>query len=62
MVNQLAIVKIDGKHYFVDQRLQEYRETTNPHNRIKFEDLGDRIPEEVQQKQSFKQGRKRRIQ
>ena len=61
MVRQLSIVKIDGKHYFQDDRLQEYRETRNPHNRIKFEDLGDRKPEPVDQKQTIKL-KKRRLQ
>ncbi len=62
MVRQLSIVKIDGKHYFQDDRLQEYRQTTNPHNRIKFEDLGDRKPEAVDQKQIIKRMMKRRLQ
>ena len=61
MVRQLSIVKIDGKHYFQDDRLQEYRETSNPHNRIKFDDLGDRKPEPVDQKQTNKRMMKRRL-
>lgn len=61
MVRQLSIVKIDGKHYFQDDRLQEYRETINPHNRIKFQDLGDRKQEPVDQKQTIKL-KKRRLQ
>ena len=62
MVRQLPIVNIDGKHYFVDERLKEYRETINPHNRIKFEELGERKPVSVELKQNHKQGKKRRIQ
>lgn len=44
MVRQLPIVKIEDKEYFVDERLQEYRQTDNPHNRIAFGELGDRKP------------------
>lgn len=62
MVRQLPIVNIDGKHYFVDERLKEYRETSNPHNRIKFKDLGERKPVSAELKQNHKQVKKRRIQ
>jgi hypothetical protein len=62
MVRQLPIVKIESKHYFVDERLKEYREISNPHNRIRFEDLGERKPVSVELKQNHKQGNKRRIQ
>jgi len=61
MVQQLAIVKIDGKHYFKDERLQEYRETTNPHNKIAFEDVGERAVEEVEAKKALKQIIKKRL-
>ena len=61
MATQLAIVKIDSKHYYQDDRLREYRETTNLHNRIKFEELGDREPELVEEKKDLRKNFKRRI-
>ncbi len=61
MVNQLPIVKIDGKHYYQDERLREYRETTNPSNRIKFDDLGERKVEAVQSKKEMTQKFKRKL-
>ena len=33
---RLPIVVIKGKTYFMDRRLQEYREVNNPHNCIRF--------------------------
>ena len=60
MVNQLAKVKIDGKVYYQDDRLQEYRQITNPHERIKFEDIGQRKVESVETKKSLTQKRKLR--
>ncbi len=53
MLSKLPIVKIDGKHYYRDDRLREYRLTTNPLERIAFEDIGDRTIEIVQQKQAL---------
>ena len=44
MVRQLPIVQIEGKEFFVDERLKEYRQTDNPHKRITFCQLGDRKP------------------
>ena len=44
MVRQLPIVKIENKEYFMDDHLKEYRQTDNPHNRIAFDQLGDRKP------------------
>jgi hypothetical protein len=61
MATQLAIVKIDGKHYYQDDRLREYRETTNPHNSISFNELGDREPELVQEKKELGKQIKRRL-
>jgi hypothetical protein len=37
MVRELPKVIIDGKEYYVDERLQEYRACDNPHDRIPFE-------------------------
>ncbi len=53
MATQLPIVKIEGKFYFQDDRLQEYRQTTNPHNRISYDELGDREVEEVEKKKEL---------
>lgn len=53
MVNQLAKVKIDGKVYFQDDRLQEYRQVTNPHSRIRFDEIGERKVEPVETKKSL---------
>lgn len=50
MVNQLAKVKIEGKVYYKDDRLREYRQVTNPAARIKFEDIGDRKVEPIESK------------
>ncbi len=61
MVRQLPIVKIDNKHYFVDDRLQEYRLTTNPHQRIRFDELGGRKPELMEDKKELHKKIKRRI-
>ena len=61
MAQQLLIVKIDGKHYFKDDRLQEYRETTNPHNKIAFEDADERTIKEVEHKRTLTQKIKRRL-
>jgi hypothetical protein len=44
MVRQLPIVLIEGKKYFLDERLQEYRGIENPHQRIAFHELGERKP------------------
>ena len=55
MVNELAKIKIDGKVYYQDDRLQEYRQVTNPHERIKFEDIADRTVEPIESKKSLKQ-------
>ena len=61
MVTQLSIVKIDGKHYFVDERLKEYRETTNPHSKIAFDELEGRKVEDVEPIKTLKQKIKRRL-
>jgi hypothetical protein len=61
MATQLAIVKIDGKYYYQDDRLREYRETTNFMNRIKFDEIGERIVEPVQAKQELNIKHKRKI-
>ena len=61
MVRELPIVSIDGKKFYVDERLKEYRETTNPNSRIRFDELGDRKPVPVEMKPTLKQ-RKRRLQ
>ena len=61
MATQLAIVKIDGKHYFQDDRLQEYRQTTNPHERIRFDELGERKVDLVEEKKTLSKSHKRKI-
>ena len=55
MANQLAKVKIEGKVYYNDERLREYRQVTNPHSRIKFEDIGDRKVEPIEIKKQLTQ-------
>jgi hypothetical protein len=39
---RLPVVEIDGKEYFQDDRLQEYRAVDNPHERITFEEYAER--------------------
>jgi hypothetical protein len=34
----LPVVVIQGKHYFADERLREYRAIDNPHDRISMEE------------------------
>lgn len=36
-MNRLPIYKIKGKFYFLDRRLNEYRNVKNPNNRINFD-------------------------
>ena len=44
---RLPIVKSKGRFYFVDERLKQFREETNPHNFIDFDsDEGQRMREE----------------
>lgn len=35
---QLPIVKLDGRWYFVDLRLRQLRDTSDPHSYIDFDD------------------------
>ena len=42
MVWQLPIVEIEGKKYFDDARLQEYRNVKDFMDRILYHDLADR--------------------
>ncbi len=58
MVNQLPKVKIDGKVYYQDDRLQEYRQVTSPQDRIKYEDIGDKVVEPVETRKSITHKRK----
>lgn len=53
MTTQLAKVKIDGKVYFQDDRLREYRHVLNPHDKISFEEIGERKVEPVETKKSL---------
>jgi hypothetical protein len=53
MINQLAKVKIEGKVYYQDDRLREYRQVTNPHQRIRFDDIGDRKIELIEAKKQL---------
>jgi hypothetical protein len=57
----LAVVKIDGKLYYQDDRLREYRGKTDFLNRIAFDDLGDRKAEPVSPNKLLSQ-RKNKIQ
>lgn len=61
MVNELPKVKIEGKVYYQDDRLQEYRQVTNPHSRIKFDEIGERKAEPVEVKKDLTQKHKRRL-
>jgi hypothetical protein len=38
---RLPVVLIDGKPFFRDDRLREYRAVDNPHERVSFEDGPD---------------------
>lgn len=38
MAQELDIVEIEGKRFYMDNRLQEYRAVDNPHHVISFED------------------------
>jgi hypothetical protein len=41
---QLPVYKIKGKFYFLDKRLNEYRNVKNPSDRLDFFDVGlDRL-------------------
>jgi hypothetical protein len=42
MIRKLPTVDIGGTSFFVDVRLDEFRETSNPHNRIPFAALWDK--------------------
>ena len=35
--HQLPIISLDGTEYYVDARLRQFREVTNPHNFVDFE-------------------------
>jgi hypothetical protein len=59
MVRQLPIVQIEGKEFFVDERLKEYRQTNDPHNRITFDQLGNRKPILVSEKEDMPLQKKR---
>jgi len=59
MVRQLPIVLIEGKKYFLDERLQEYRRIENPHQRIAFHELGERKP--VLHEQTKKRSKGKRL-
>lgn len=61
MSQQLPIVKIEGKHYVKDDRLQEYREVANPQRKIAYEDIGERMVEAVAQNKN-QRNVKRRLQ
>lgn len=36
----LPIYKINGKFYFLDKRLNEYRNINNPHDKLDFNNIG----------------------
>jgi hypothetical protein len=58
MVRQLPIVLIEGKKYFLDERLQEYRRIENPHQRIAFHELGERKPVLCEQTKKRSRGKR----
>ena len=58
MVRQLSIVLIDGKKYFLDERLREYRRIENPHVRIAFHELGERKPVFYEQTKKRSKGKR----
>ena len=39
MVRQLPMVRIGGKIYYRDDRLEEFRAVDNPHDRITFKEI-----------------------
>ncbi len=39
---RLPVVEIDGTDFFRDDRLKEYRNVSNPHDRITFQDFNAR--------------------
>ena len=40
----LPIVEFDGRSWFLDKRLKEFRDVKNPHNRVDFRSKrGDRM-------------------
>jgi len=41
MVNQLPIVNLNGKKFFRDDRLRQYRNVDNPHDFVDFENISD---------------------
>ncbi len=38
-VKQLPVMKVDGKEYYVDDRLKELRQVDNPFEAISFEEF-----------------------
>lgn len=58
MANDLPKVKIDGRLYYQDDRLQEFRQVTAPVNRIPFDEIGSRKIEPVTTNKSFSKTRK----
>jgi len=42
MVTGLAIWEIGGKKYFKDDRLREFRNVENPHERISFKEYNEK--------------------
>ena len=49
MAKQLPIIKYQGKCFFKDDRLQQIREVTNPHNFLSFEEVDwDRVKIQVE--------------
>jgi hypothetical protein len=43
MVNELLVVELLGKNWFVDERLKEHREINNPHIHFSFREMDDLI-------------------
>lgn len=41
MVRQLPLVSLNGKKFFRDDRLRQFRNVDNPHEFMDFEDVSD---------------------
>lgn len=50
MVMQLAIVEIDGKRYFDDERLREYRNIDDHTDSIRYGEIGNRAVKVIQER------------
>ena len=49
----LAIVEIEGKKYYDDIRMQEYRHVDDFSDKIKYADIGDRKVKVIQERKEW---------